>query len=202
MIGKVFGELMVISKAKHENKRGHHTKWNCVCSCGNTTVVDRGNLASGHTKSCGCLRIGTPTHGQSKTALYRRWQNIKTRCYDKNSTYYHNYGGKGITMSRDWHDFESFKRDIGEIPFPKAQIDRIDNTKGYSKENCRWVTARQNSLNKSNNKKIFYNGEYLTCSELADITGLKAITIYNRIFKLKYSVEHAVSLSTWKRRDR
>jgi hypothetical protein len=200
MIGKTFNKLTVISIAEYKKGHGFSPKWNCICSCGNTTIVDAGNLRSGHTKSCGCLYIGTPTHKGSKTPLYRRWANMKSRCYDTNSTYYYNYGGRGITVSEEWHNFESFKKDMIEIPFPKAQIDRIDNTKGYSKENCRWVTPRENSLNRSNNKKVSYDGKNLTCSELSELTGLKTLTIYNRIFKLKYTIEEALSLPTWQRR--
>ena len=200
MIGKTFGQLVVTEKAEYKKGHGLNPKWRCLCSCGTTTIVDAGNLRSGHTKSCGCLHIGTPTHGQSKTKLYRRWANIKSRCYDKKHTYYCNYGGRGITMSGDWLDFESFRNDMGEVPFEKAQIDRINNNLGYCKENCRWTTARINSNNRRNNAKVLHEGSYYTCAELARKTGFKYLTLYNRIFKLKYSVEEALSLPTWTRR--
>ena len=92
-------------------------------------------------------------HGKSKTPEYKTWCYIKSRCYNKNVTGYENYGGRGIEMCDEWKSsFPQFLSDMGEKPFKKAQIDRIDNEKGYSLENCRWASVAVNSRNRRSTK--------------------------------------------------
>lgn len=89
-------------------------------------------------------------HGMQNTAEYISWYCMKNRCYNKNYIGYHRYGGRGITICDRWmKSFTAFLKDMGQRPFLKAQIDRIDNNKGYYKENCRWATPAQNSQNGS-----------------------------------------------------
>lgn len=88
------------------------------------------------------------THGMKNTPIYRRWKGIKTRCSNKKDKRYHRYGGRGISVCAEWaNSFEAFYRDMGNPPFEGANIDRIDNNKGYSKDNCRWVTHTDNVRN-------------------------------------------------------
>ena len=95
------------------------------------------------------LSRGYPSAGN--TPEYRTWVNMKQRCYNKNVKAYPRYGGRGITVCDRWmHDFRTFLKDMGYKPFPRAQIDRIDNDGNYEPANCRWVTALENIRNRIN----------------------------------------------------
>lgn len=78
---------------------------------------------------------------------YRTWQNMWTRCRNPNHPAYKNYGGRGITVCDRWKSFASFLEDMGERP-PRLCIGRIDNNKGYYKENCRWETRLEQNKNR------------------------------------------------------
>ena len=89
-------------------------------------------------------------HGKAGLPEYIIWQAIKTRCYNKNHTSYKHYGGRGITVCDRWlHSFPNFLKDMGEKPFPEAQIDRENNNEGYCKYNCGWTTPAVNIRNSS-----------------------------------------------------
>ena len=94
-------------------------------------------------------------HGMHKTATYRSWQDMKSRCYNEKNVAFSYYGGRGIVVCGEWRDsFINFLNDMGEAP-KGLTLDKIDNSKGYSKENCRWATKSEQSYNQrkqSNNK--------------------------------------------------
>ncbi|MDV3051840.1 hypothetical protein NLV77_000775 [Staphylococcus ureilyticus] len=130
----------------------------CKCDCGNTSIVSLGSLKNGRIKSCGCLNSEVQSefmkkynnkHGKSNTPEYKVWKGMKERCSNVNSKSYKNYGGRGIKVCERWkNSFDNFISDMGERPTKKHQIDRIDNDKNYSPENCKWVTRSENTLNK------------------------------------------------------
>lgn len=87
-------------------------------------------------------------HGMSYTSEYGAWDSMKKRCFNKNNKAYHRYGGRNITICDRWyHSFMAFYADMGSKPFPKAQIDRIDNDGNYEPGNCRWTTQTENIRN-------------------------------------------------------
>ncbi len=109
---------------------------------------------------------GTKHHGESKSAEHAIWRGMIQRCYDRNSTTYDRYGGRGIKVCDRWrygedgkHPFICFLEDMGRRPSPTHQIDRVDNDKGYSVDNCRWVTKSEQMLNRGSWN--FYGYKYV-----------------------------------------
>ena len=148
--GQKFGHLTVVSFA-HVNKR-KRAAWTCSCSCGNTIIVQSRSLISGGTKGCSCGR-GRLKHGHAKNECcsveYRCWINMKTRCYNKKAPEFKNYGGRGITVCKEWRDsFLAFYSHVGPKPSPELTLDRIDNGSGYRPGNVRWATPREQSFNR------------------------------------------------------
>lgn len=126
-------------------------------------------------------------HGRSRDKIYCTWRAMVNRCTNKKNPLFHLYGGRGITVCEDWKQFVVFLRDMGEIPFANAQIDRIDNNKGYCKENCKWSTPSENSRNKRNSKFIETHLGRLNQSELIEKIGWNKTQF--RWFKKKYGIE-------------
>lgn len=180
-IGRKYGMLTVLSLLE-KRVRGRKV-WMCQCGCGKTSNVVSDQLSSGKTRSCGCLRILSTTHGMTGTPTYLSWRQLMRRCYGTNSIRFKNYGGRGIKVCDSWHDFKNFYNDMGEKPTQKHTIDRIDNNGNYEPSNCRWATEKQQQNNRSNNRKITHKGETHTVAEWADITGLDYKLIHNRIAK-------------------
>lgn len=152
LLGKIFGRLKVISR--YGSDKHHRATWLCKCSCGKETIVNSHNLLHGITKSCGCLSHDklvnrNKSHGFSKTPIYKIWTGMKKRCLNKNDKRYESYGGRGISVCTEWLQFEVFYNWSVQSGYKDGlQIDRIDNDKGYSPKNCRWVTSLQQACNK------------------------------------------------------
>jgi hypothetical protein len=104
------------------------------------------------------------------------------RCYDPNHKSYSAYAGRGINVCERWHTFENFLADMGEPPSDMS-IDRRDNTKGYSPENCRWATKYEQANNRRDNFKVSAFGQSLTLAGWARATGLSKATIQYRLAK-------------------
>lgn len=160
-VGDVFGHLTLVSHFKN-------TRWNCKCICGNTVVVQQSKLLKGNNKSCGCkqftsTRLGDAarTHGRANSRIggykdrtYGIWQAMRQRCSNPKHICYHRYGGRGIKVCDRWNDsFEAFVEDMGNAK-DRLTIDRIDNDKGYYKENCRWATYKQQAQNRKYRVKL------------------------------------------------
>lgn len=161
--------------------------WLCSCDCGVERKVFGGNLTSGTSASCGCLRdeiasVTSRSHGLSKSAEYKVWAGIKRRCLNPNDKAFTNYGGRGITICRRWADsFEAFLQDMGPRPSAQHSIDRIDNAKGYEPGNCRWASRFEQQANITRNRLITLNGVTKHSADWARITGIKRATIEFRL---------------------
>lgn len=152
---RVFERLTVIGRSKvYKNKR---YLWDCKCSCGNTKIfaVCGSALLSGNTKSCGCLKLelagkATITHGLSHTRLYRIYCGMKNRCLNPSASDYSYYGGRGITICKEWiDDFTNFYNwAIANEYDDKLSIDRKDNEGNYEPNNCRWATDSEQMINR------------------------------------------------------
>lgn len=203
LTGMRFNRLTVIRQA--EKSKSGETRWVCRCDCGNETIVQSNNLKSGLVKSCGCLKReylveAHTTHGGSKqngkrTKLYSVWVGMRRRCYDKNDGNYYRYGGRGITVCDAWkEDFAAFRAWAVKNGYrPHLTIDRINNNKGYSPDNCRWAGAKEQARNRRSNRTITFNGETHIMVEWAEITGLSVDTLYNRIVKYSWPVDRALT---------
>lgn len=151
LTGKRFGRLFVIKKAGKNKSKS--ILWECLCDCGNTKIVIGSNLRSGDTKSCGCLfKESLTTHGMIGTPVYKTWEMMIQRCYNANYDSYKFYGGRGIIVCDKWLKFGRFFEDMGERP-DGLSIDRVDNEKGYFKDNCIWATQTQQIRNRRIQKR-------------------------------------------------
>ena len=199
-----YGFLTPVSVAY---RRGFHVIWTCRCRCGNTKEVYQSNLVSGHTKSCGCdnrkkSRERRLTHGQSRTRLYEVWKAMIRRCENKNAKQYEDYGGRGIQVCRRWREsYEAFIEDMGMPPTPEHSIERRDNDKGYSPENCFWGTRKEQARNKRNNRLLTHDGRTQCTAAWSEETGLSVYTIYARL-KLGWTVDEALTAPLYQRRRR
>ena len=187
--GQKFGKLTAIKPIDEKCKSGHHKKWLCVCDCGNTAIVTSDHLIKEDTKTCGCYN-----HGKSNTRLFGIWTHMKSRCHVPTDDQYHNYGLRGIKVCDEWYkDFMAFYTwSMANGYSDKLSIDRIDNNKGYSPENCRWTTMKVQANNTSRNNRVSYNGQTLTIAEWSEITGIKQNTLTYRL-RRGWSVERALT---------
>lgn len=159
--GTRYGRLTVIKEGeRHISPSGKKRRTVlCVCDCGTERMVQLKNLLSGDSTSCGCYQLEVCTkHGKLKTREYKVWSQMKDRCFNSKNKKFSFYGGRGITVCDEWIDFKNFFKDMGESN--GLSLDRIDNNKGYSKENCRWTTKKEQARNMRTN--VIYDGEYET----------------------------------------
>lgn len=194
------GKLVAIER-KESTSRGS-VRWLCQCDCGNQSIVIASNFRKGQSKSCGCS-IYEVKHGGARkgkeTRTYQSWLHMRQRCLNESNDSYHNYGGRGITICSEWDDFEKFLYDMGERPHGLT-IDRIDNNKGYYKENCRWASKKTQLRNKRNNRIISWRGKDYTAIELCEMHGISHQVFTSRL-KIGWDIDRAITQPVKKKPD-
>lgn len=181
--GDVYGKL-TLKKRHYPEKKSRMSHWVCECECGNETIKDSQYLYKRPTPACeDCgakLRVEkntkhgeAPSKNQKSSREYRIWSNMMKRCYSKNLPGYEDYGGRGITVAESWRkSFINFLRDMGRSPKGHS-LDRIDNNKGYSPENCRWSSHKEQGQNRRNCVYMEFMGHRKALQFWSDISGLK-----------------------------
>lgn len=135
------------------------------------------------------------THGQTcggkRTQTYEAWRHMRKRCENPRHPYYADYGGRGIEVCERWRHFAGFFADMGECP-KGLTLDRIDNSLGYSPENCRWTTRKVQQNNRRTNRLLTHRGRTLTVTQWADHLGVGKTTLFQRL-RYGWSVEKALT---------
>lgn len=182
--GHRFGQLTVLEFSHKSNSRAY---WHCICDCGEKTVSRGDSLRLGKANSCGHDRLKNAVqstikrctkHGMHKSPTYSSWMAMKNRCTNNHKSS-HIYSLLKI-CDRWAYSFENFLFDMGERPEGKT-LDRIDNSLGYFKENCRWATPKEQGRNKRNNVIVNIDGVLKSATEWAEIYSINANTFLCRI---------------------
>lgn len=197
LTGQKFGKLTVIERAPDRIMPNGNRKimWLCNCDCGNENViVYGGDLRSSHTKSCGCS--WGQLHGKSHERIYKIWKGMKDRCKNPNNKSYRIYGAEGKKVCNEWlNNFQAFydwsmtngyKEDL--------TIERIDGTKGYSPDNCKWVTRTEQMNNVRYNRYLTYNNKTQTVSQWAKEMDINYHTLICRLDELHWDIEKALTM--------
>jgi hypothetical protein len=158
-------------------------------------LIERG-INSGNCKSCS-LKGNTRRYADVydnklyDSRLYKIWGNLKTRCNNKKVKSYKDYGERGITYCREWETFNGFFNNLPDGYSNNLTLDRIDNNKGYSKENCRWVDKKTQANNRRTNRIVTINNETKTLQQWINHLNLKTSTVSMRLH-YGWSVEKAL----------
>ena len=184
LTGMRFGRLVVKNQAKHS---GRGAKWDCVCDCGNQSKkpITTNSLLQLKTQSCGCLMVervkaSNSTHRLTKSPTYICWRLMWQRCTNPNHKSYHAY--KNFTPCDRWKSFENFFEDMGFRP-DGLTLDRIDNTKGYSPDNCRWADVFTQQGNTKRNIYVEIDGEIMCVKAACRKLGTNYARAKSRIWK-------------------
>jgi len=190
-IGRRFGRLVVVGIRRERRSKRIVIIAQCRCDCGCVKDVFWRSIADGRVKSCGCLNRelaakhgrDSATHGGSRTRLYNIWTGMKRRCYNHHHVHFANYGGRGIAVCPEWRgDFAAFREWAMSHGYADGlSIDRIDNDRGYSPDNCRWIDTRAQQNNRRTNHFVTAAGQTHTICEWSRLTGVGASTIKERL---------------------
>lgn len=203
LIGQPFGRWLVREIYKKEpGASSAMALCECQCEAKTRRLMEVHGLNRGNTKSCGCVTVERmkaqkirKTHGEGdwrngkRTPEYMIWLDMKWRCSPKNKSARKLYFKRGIRVCERWMKYENFLEDMGRKPTPKHEIDRRDNDLGYFKDNCRWATEREQSLNRRDAHFVYLDGEIVPLSVAAEKLGLPYLWIYRRTEPIEFDSE-------------
>ena len=176
LTGLRFGRLLVIRREGAVKRGTAQPTWLCQCDCGESKIALGASLRGGVVKSCGCIkRENGPrinrSHGMSGSLTYNSWRAMKERCDNPNNSHYAIYGGRGVRYRPEWGSFEHFYADMGDRP-RGTTLDRKDPNGEYSKDNCLWATAKEQSRNTTRSVFITWGGKTLCLKDWAKELGI------------------------------
>ena len=205
LTGEKFGRLTVIEldHRKAKNPKGYRYFWKCKCDCGNEAVVCGEFLTEGRTKSCGCYRRENTikmktTHNHANTRLYSVWLSMKTRCKCEGSSAYKYYGARGISVCKEWLNYETFYEWAMLTGYDetavrgKCTLDRIDVNGNYEPSNCRWISQKEQSRNTRRTLKFTINNVEKSLREWCEIYGVPYARVVQRV-KAGWDIKDALT---------
>lgn len=201
-VSRRYGKLKVIadvypSEKARDGNRGEIAALT-ICDCGVMKVIGRPSLARGTTTSCKeCRSRDVDRSLRHYTVEYRTWAQMRARCKpNAKAQDRKRYFDRGIGICQEWDSFEVFMSDMGPRPEGNYQLDRIDNDKGYSKENCRWATTEEQANNQANSSRVTFNGKTQSITQWAREIGIGPKTIHHRLkhgWPVELALTHKVS---------
>ena len=178
--GERFGKWQVLEKVR---RRPVGLYYQCQCDCGTKRFVWGLRLQRGLSRSCGCVRKES-SHGHAyrgkMTPEYRAWQSMLSRCRNENDRRFAQYGGRGIKVCRRWEKFEHFLQDMGRRPRGK-RLGRLNVNKGYSPNNCDWVSLRESMNNRTDSTLISFRGKRQSIAQWARQLDINPATLSSRL---------------------
>jgi hypothetical protein len=193
VVGMKFGRWTAINK---EPNKGKYICYRFRCECGTESVLTLSSVKSGNSLSCGCYQkelasLRRTSHGKSATPTYAAWNTMRQRCSNPNNGKFKNYGARGITVCDRWNTFENFLEDMGERPHGLT-LDRINNSLGYFKGNCRWASQQDQQNNRRNNKLVEFDGKTMTVAQWERHLGVAKDFLKRRLLE-GFSMERAIN---------
>lgn len=193
--------------AQFRIRENGRTAWMVVlrCSCGDVRVVRIGNAINGsECVLCGVeslkqKRPHTQKHGMIGTKTYEAWASMKKRCTNRNHKAFKHYGGRGITFCERWSDFSMFLEDMGVAP-DGLTLERKENSKGYSKDNCVWASVHEQRRNTRSTVKITFNGETMCMTDWAERLGISKHNLQRRMKTMSFEEAVSLPVKTYKQR--
>lgn len=195
MIGHRFTRWLVL--AEIPERRNGKRCYQCRCDCGAESICVAGNLRSGISKSCGCLKSerihdAKFVHGRDTSdRTYQCWSSMRDRCNNPSTRKYNRYGGRGIRVCDRWGSFPNFLSDMGECP-PRLTLERKNNDGNYEPSNCRWATRREQSLNKSTTRHVTAFGETKPLTVWTEEKQISFLAVWKRL-KRGWPAERALT---------
>lgn len=194
-LNRTFNRLTAIGYAG-ASRQGALWLWRC--SCGKLTVALGKRVVRGNIKSCGCWQREASAkfqwrHGMRDTPEYKIWASMVQRCTNASDKAFRHYGGRGITVCDRWTTSANFFADMGPRPSSKHSVERIDNNKGYSPDNCKWATSAEQSRNTRRTRMLTFNGETMCLKDWADRLGCHYLRLHYRLGKQGWTIERTLT---------
>lgn len=189
LTGKRFGRWTVLERAENKHNKISYV---CICDCGKTKTVNADTLLNGRSLSCGCLQKERVSemeikHGMANTRIYRIYYNMKSRCLNHKDDRYKDYGGRGISICKEWLDFNGFENfcewSMNNGYLDNLTIDRINVNGNYEPSNCRWITNAEQSKNKRTCIYFTYFGVTKNLKDWCECIGESYKKIYGRHYR-------------------